>query len=71
MSWSITKYERAVKAYFIKELGEDEGGNLYSDYENLRNALIKDNFFQEIKIKEPNLSDHSARHIKDVQTKTI
>lgn len=67
MSWITTKYEKAVKSYLIKELGDEEGCELYSDYEHLRNELIKDNFFQEIKIKEPNLSDHSDRHIKDVQ----
>jgi len=69
MSWSTTKYEKAMKAYLIEELGEEEGSVLYSDYEHLRNELVKDNFFQEIKIQEPSLSDHSDRHIRDVQNR--
>ena len=69
MSWSTTKYEKAMKVYLIEELGEEEGSVLYSDYEHLRNELVKDNFFQEIKIQEPSLSDHSDRHIRDVQNR--
>jgi hypothetical protein len=69
MSWKTTKYEKAMKDYFIANLGESEGQNLYTDYEKLRNELVKDNFFKEIKINEPFLSDHSERHIMDVQNR--
>lgn len=69
MSWSTTNYENAMKDYFIAKLGESKGQNLYTDYESLRNELIKDNFFTEIKINAPSLSDHSDRHIMDVQNR--
>ncbi len=69
MSWITTNYERAMKNYLIEKLGENEGSRLYTDYESLRNQLVDDNFFSEIKIKEPNLSDHSDRHIRDVQNR--
>ncbi|MBP1616968.1 MAG: hypothetical protein H6Q14_795 [Bacteroidetes bacterium] len=69
MSWNTTKYEKAMKDYLIAKLGESEGEILYTDYESLRNELIKDNFFREIKINEPFLSDHSDRHIMDVQNR--
>ncbi|WP_298527531.1 hypothetical protein [uncultured Christiangramia sp.] len=66
MNWIDTSYEIAMKDYFIKELGETNGLNLYSKYEVLRNAMIEDNFFNEIKGAEPDLSDHSQKHIQDV-----
>lgn len=69
MSWETTKYEKAMESYLIECLGESQGRELYVDYESLRNALTKDNFFREIKIKEPFLSDHSDRHIMDVQNR--
>lgn len=69
MSWVTTKYEEAMEAYLIENLGQSQGRDLYVDYESLRNELIKDNFFREIKINEPFLSDHSDRHIIDVQNR--
>ncbi len=66
MSWNTTKYEQAMEAYLIEKLGKSEGHSVYVEYENLRNELIKDNFFNEIKGKAQSLSDHSERHIADV-----
>ncbi len=66
MNWIETEYEIAMKSYFISKMGKIRGNELYTDYESLRNELIKDNFFNEIKGVEPSLSDHSDRHIKDV-----
>lgn len=71
MSWNTTHFEKEMKCYFLTELGESAGQNLYTDYESLRNELIKDNFFIEIKIKEPYLSDHSEKHIIDVQNRAF
>jgi hypothetical protein len=71
MSWITTKYEKAMKEYLIAKLGDTEGQIIYTDYESIRNELIKDNFFKEIKIKEPFLSDHSERHIMDVQNRAF
>lgn len=71
MSWNPTNYEKAMKAFLIEKLGDSEGEMLITDYEALRNELIKDNFYQEIKAKEPNLSDHSEKHIMDVQNRAL
>lgn len=70
MSWIDTTYEKAMKRYFIDKLGEVKGVELYEDYASVRNAMVKDNFFPEIKGVEPNLSDHSERHIQDVFERT-
>lgn len=71
MSWNTTKFEMAMEAYLEEKLGVTEGHSLYVDYESLRNELIKDNFFKEIKIKEASLTDHSERHIMDVQNRAF
>lgn len=71
MSWTTTKYEQAMETYLIDKLGHNQGHSLYVEYESLRNELIKDNFFREIKINEPFLSDHSDRHIMDVQDRAF
>lgn len=70
MSWIDTTYECAMKAYFISELGTIKGEALYTDYISIRNAMVEDNFFREIKGVERNLSDHSERHIQDVFERT-
>ncbi|WP_313100945.1 hypothetical protein [Epilithonimonas sp.] len=64
MSWKTTTFEKEMFKYF-----EDENGkecDLYTDFISIRSSLFKDNFFDEIKGKEPHLSDHSSRHIQDV-----
>lgn len=71
MSWIPTRFEIAMESYFLKTLGAIEGPALFSDYESIRNELVKDNFFREIKINEPFLSDHSDRHIRDVQNRAF
>jgi hypothetical protein len=70
MSWIDTSFEVEMKSYFFEKLGEIKGEELYTDYTDVRNAMERDNFFDEIKGKEPNLSDHSAKHIKDVFERT-
>jgi len=71
MSWITTQFEKAMKAFIIEKLGDTHGSVLIVEYESLRNILIKDNFYQEIKGIEPNLSDHSATHIMDVQNRAF
>lgn len=66
MSWIDTDYEKSMRDYFIKKLGETDGANFYSKYESVRNAMEEDNFLAQIQGQEPNLSDHSAKHIRDV-----
>ena len=70
MSWIDTSYEKAMKTYFVDKLDDTKGIALYSKYESIRNAMVEDNFFVEIKGKEPELSDHSQRHIQDVFERT-
>ena len=70
MSWISTSFEKAMKAYFIEKLDSTKGEALYNKYESIRNAMIDDNFFKEIKGQEPYLSDHSERHIQDVFERT-
>lgn len=69
MSWIDTSYEIAMRQYFLEKLGTVNGQSLFAKYEGLRNEMIDDNFFSEIKGVEPDLSDHSARHIQDVFTR--
>lgn len=64
MSWSETSFEKEMKEYF-REKG-DATDVLYSRYTSVRDAMYDDNFFGEIKGQEPNLSDHSEKHIQDV-----
>lgn len=66
MSWVETTYEKAMSAFFFEKLTESEAKALYTDYTSIRDAMYDDNFFGEIKGREPNLSDHSEKHIKDV-----
>ena len=70
MSWIDTSYEIAMKSYFVEKLGTIKGQELYDDYTSVRNSIEKDNLFDEIKGQEPNLSDHSAKHIQDVFERT-
>lgn len=70
MSWINTSYEIAMKSYFTAKLGSFKGEELYYDYTSVRNSMESDNFFDEIKGQEPNLSDHSAKHIQDVFERT-
>ena len=70
MSWIDTNYEIAMKDYFKEKLGDINGKALYVKYETLRNEMVDDNFFSEIKGAEPDLSDHSQRHIQDVFNRT-
>ncbi len=64
MSWINTTFENEMKNYFSKK--GDSTNELFSQYESIRNSMYKDGFFGEIKGIEPDLSDHSEKHIKDV-----
>lgn len=66
MSWIETTFEKAMKVHFVTSLGELKGEHLYGEYTSVRNAMEGDNFYSEIKGQEPNLSDHSEKHIQDV-----
>jgi hypothetical protein len=64
MSWNETSFEKEMKDYF-REKG-DTSDVLYKRYASVRDTMYDDNFFGEIKGQEPNLSDHSEKHIQDV-----
>jgi len=64
--WNTTKYEEKLQERLCLQFGKERGEELYTQYTTARNALVADNFFTEIKAKEPDLTDHSERHIRDV-----
>jgi hypothetical protein len=70
MSWVETTFEIAMKDHIIDKLGSTKGEELYNRYVGIRNSMEDDNFLPEIKGQEPNLSDHSEKHIQDVLERT-
>ncbi len=66
MSWIETKFEKEMKKYFCDELGVTSGEAFFIQYSSIRDNMYDDNFFGQIKGSEPDLSDHSERHIQDV-----
>lgn len=64
MSWNDTSFEKEMKKFFYEK--GDISNTLYGKYTSVRDAMYDDNFFGEIKGQEPNLSDHSEKHIQDV-----
>ena len=66
MSWIDTSFEKAMKALFENKMEKVKADELFGQYTAIRNAMEQDNFLDEIKGKEPNLSDHSAKHLQDV-----
>ncbi|KQO20831.1 hypothetical protein ASF10_14680 [Flavobacterium sp. Leaf82] len=67
MEWINTTFEKEMQR-IIRERGNGLN-HLIVDFESIRNAMLTDNFFSEIKGTEPDLSDHSDRHIRDVLDK--
>jgi len=64
--WNIQEYEKHMSEKLKMRYGNDRGDKIFSDYTYARNKLIDDNFFSQIQGKEPNLTDHSERHIANV-----
>lgn len=64
--WNTLSYEEKMSESLIRDFGKEKGDVYYSQYTSARNSLLKDNFFSEIKSVEPNLTDHSERHIANV-----
>ena len=63
--WTTHPIEKKLEARLKDELGGAMGIEFYSYYVSARQYLL-DNVFEEIKTKEPNLSDHGPKHIFDV-----
>lgn len=62
--WNETKFESHLQCKLQNEHNA-KGDALFTGYCHTRNKLI-DNVFDEVKGLEPNLTDHGARHIKNV-----
>lgn len=64
MMWEDTKLEQYVKEKLHEVIGETKAEEAYACYVTARNAVLK--LSGEIKVREPNLSDHGPEHIHDV-----
>lgn len=62
--WVPLDIERKLEQALLNEFGEAEGQTLFGEYTAVR-AKLPD-IIEEIKRREPNLTDHGPRHIRDV-----
>jgi hypothetical protein len=65
MSWSEQKFEKQMYKSLCKDLDKIEGDTYYTHYKNIRNKLIND-LYPQIPVNEPNLTDHTEKHIRNV-----
>lgn len=63
--WNEQKLEKKLFSKLIEECGQDKANELYADYGSARNYLL-DNILDKIVGVEPNMTDHSSKHIKNV-----
>ena len=63
--WSNTKIEDYLKKELYSKLKKEEADTYYALYVSAKNYLC-DNIYSEIKVIEPNLTDHSDKHIQNV-----
>ena len=63
--WNNTTFEELLKTRLKEQLDETKAGDLWAIYESTRNKVVN-HILKEIPAKEPNLSDHSADHVRDV-----
>lgn len=62
--WETLQIERDLENALVRDLGEADGKSKFGDYTAAR-AKLKD-VWEEIKRREPDLTDHGPRHIADV-----
>jgi len=62
--WKELEIEQDLEDALIGEFGNAEGKTLYGKYTAIRDKLP--DVWEEIKRREPNLTDHGPRHIADV-----
>ncbi|WP_342086181.1 HD domain-containing protein [Dyadobacter sp. OTU695] len=67
MIWSEQKFEKQMIKSLTKSFDKTEGDAYYTHYKNIRNKLIEE-LYPQIPVNEPNLTDHTATHIKNVLT---
>jgi HD superfamily phosphodiesterase len=60
-----TKLEKYLENTLLEKLGNEKGKDYYADYQSARKYLVK-NILPNIKATEPELTDHSERHIENV-----
>jgi hypothetical protein len=60
-----TKLEKYLETTLLEKLGNEKGKNYYSDYQSARKYLFED-IMPNIKGIEPDLTDHSEKHIGNV-----
>ena len=65
MIWEEQKIEQQLKDKLISELTATQAEDVYKEYVDARNYLLK-NIYPEIKKREPDLSYHDASHIANV-----
>lgn len=63
--WEENKLELLLRQKLHADLTKSEADTLYGNYLTARDALLKQ-ILDEIKSREPNLTDHGPRHIADV-----
>lgn len=63
--WNETNFEKNLKKVLKAKLGRETGDEYMSLYIQARQFLLE-NVFEEIRGREPNLTDHGSRHIRHV-----
>lgn len=63
--WNETNFEKNLKKVLKATFGREAGGEYMSLYVQARRFLLE-NVFEEIRGREPNLTDHGSRHIRHV-----
>ena len=62
--WEELPIEKELERALIEEFGDSQGKTHYGDYTAARGKIPE--VVEEIKHREPNLTDHGTRHIEDV-----
>lgn len=67
MSWSEQNFEKHILKMLKKELNREDADKYYTHYKSIRNKLV-DEIYPNIPVSEPNLTDHTAKHIQNVMS---
>jgi hypothetical protein len=65
--WNKHPIEEKLRTKLVEQFGEDIGQNYFTKYTSARDYLV-DNVYDQIRAAEPDLTDHSAKHIRNVFT---
>ena len=64
--WNTLPFEDKMFQSLKRDLGDEKGKRYFRQYVTARDKLLQDNFFKNIPVAEPNLTDHSEKHIANV-----